>query len=75
MANLRYVGPSRKDLAKLGIKPGSLVFVPDWMVINDRVVIPTLFEPISVPLSRFSDDELDMVSLEDYMISLTRQFD
>ena len=75
MANLRYVGPSRKDLAKLGIKRGSLVFVPDWMVINDIVVIPTLFEPIFVPFYHFSNDELDVVSLEDYMISLTRQFE
>lgn len=75
MANLRYVGPSRKDLTKLGIKPGSMVHVPDWMVYDNVVLIHTLFDPIVVPLSHFCHDDAEVVDLVAYMESLTRQFE
>ena len=75
MVRLRYVGPSRKDLSSLGIKRGTMVIVPEWMVIDNTVVIHTLFDPVIVPLSHFSDDESSTVDLGKYMDSLTRQFD
>ena len=75
MVKLRYVGPSRKDLSALGVRRGTMVIVPEWMVIDNTVVIHTLFDPLIIPLSHFSDDDSSTVDLGKYMDSLTRQFE